>query len=65
MVLFMPEGGVPWRTRAQISLEKEILDWVDLKVKDKTFASRSHAVQYALKQLMNKEERTKKPITII
>jgi len=45
------------RVKTAITLEKEFLDWIDSKIKEGIFASRSHAIRYALIQLM----KTKKP----
>ena len=43
------------RIKTSITLEKKFLDWIKQKMEDKVFASRSHAVEYALKQLMDRE----------
>ena len=36
-----------------IRIKREILRWVDEKVEESVFASRTHAVEYALRQLIN------------
>jgi len=43
------------RIKTSVTLEKKFLDWIQKKIEDKIFASRSHAVEYALKQLMDQE----------
>lgn len=43
------------RIKTAITLEKELADWIDRKVKEGTFSSRSHAIRYALIQLMKAE----------
>jgi len=50
------------RIKTSITLEKQFLAWVEKKIEEKIFASRSHAIEYALKKLMDqeKEERRKK-----
>lgn len=48
------------KTRCQVTLRKEIVEWVDKEVEKLRFASRSHAVEYALLQLMKQEKEKKK-----
>jgi len=43
------------RVKTTITLSKEILDWVDEKVREHVYSSISHAVEYALYQQMKKE----------
>ena len=38
-----------------IRMKSEILHWIDGKVEESVFASRTHAVEYALTQLMKSE----------
>ena len=38
-----------------VRIRSEILRWVDEKVEESVFASRTHAVEYALRQLMNRD----------
>ena len=35
-----------------IYMDSEILNWIDEKVDERIFASRSHAFEYAIRQLM-------------
>lgn len=45
------------KKRIAISLSNDLLKWVDEKVKDTTFASRSHAIEHALTKLKEAEEK--------
>jgi len=36
-------------------MKSDILHWIDEKIKESVFASRTHAVEFAVKQLMNRE----------
>ncbi len=36
-------------------MDKDLLSWIDEKVKERVFANRTHAVEYAVRQLMNRE----------
>ena len=38
-----------------IRMKSEILRWIDKKVEESVFASRTHAFEYAVRQLMNSE----------
>jgi metal-responsive CopG/Arc/MetJ family transcriptional regulator len=38
--------------RITITIEKELLAWIDKKIEDKTFANRSHALEYLIKRKM-------------
>jgi len=44
--------------RTSVTLDDEILKWVDEQIKKKKFASRSHAVQYCLYKIMKEESKT-------
>lgn len=37
-------------------MDRDLLSWIDERVKEKVFASRTHAVEYAVKQLMNRKQ---------
>jgi len=38
-----------------VRIKSEILNWIDEKVNESVFASRTHAFEYALRQLMNRD----------
>jgi len=37
-------------------MDRDLLSWIDERVKEKIFASRTHAVEYAVRQLMNQHQ---------
>jgi len=45
------------KKRIAVTVSEDLLRWIDTKVKDTTFANRSHAVEHALTNLRDKEER--------
>lgn len=44
------------KEQVTITLPPEILSWIDDKVKDRTFANRSHGIEVAIMNLMKAEE---------
>jgi len=34
------------KERITVTIDKELLKWIDLKIKEKIFANRSHAIEY-------------------
>lgn len=42
--------------RTSVTLDDEIIKWIDEQIKKKKFASRSHAVEYCIYQIMQKEK---------
>jgi len=45
------------KLKTSVALDEDLLRWVDEMIKRKIFASRSHAVQYALERLRREYER--------
>ena len=43
------------KKKTSVSLDRELLSWVEKKVREKKFASVTHAVEYALEELKKKE----------
>ncbi|MBN2422594.1 ribbon-helix-helix protein, CopG family [Candidatus Woesearchaeota archaeon] len=43
------------KERITISLDKELLDWIDSKVKQRIFANRSHAIEFLAQQKIDEE----------
>lgn len=43
------------KKKTSVSLDDELLLWVEKKIKEKKFASVSHAVAYALEELKKRE----------
>ncbi len=51
------------RKRLQVTMREDLVEWIDEKVEKLTFASRSHALEYAVAQLKDseKQKRCKEP----
>lgn len=45
------------KKRLQVTVREDIVKWIDQQVETLRFASRSHAIEYALVQLMKKEKK--------
>ena len=45
------------KKRIAITVSEDLLKWVDRKVKDTTFANRSHAIEHALTKLIDNEKK--------
>ena len=45
------------KLKTSVALDEDLLKWVDEMIKRKIFASRSHAVEYALEHLRKEYER--------
>ena len=48
------------KERITITIDKELLKWLDSKVKDRIFANRSHGLEFLIKQKMVKGKNVKK-----
>ncbi len=44
-----------YKERITITIDKDLLEWVDNKVEDKTFANRSHGFEYLIKRKMEND----------
>ncbi|MHA1616208.1 MAG: ribbon-helix-helix domain-containing protein [Candidatus Njordarchaeales archaeon] len=44
------------KIKTSIALDEDLLAWVDRLVKSKRFASRTHAIEYALQRLKEREK---------
>ena len=49
------ERSLKVKVTFHVTVDKKLADWVDGKVEEKRFASRSHAVDVALMELKRKE----------
>lgn len=47
------------KQRITITIDKELLKWLDKRIEDKIFASRSHGIEYLIKSNENKKSRKK------
>ena len=43
------------KERITVTLDKELLDWLDKKIKEKVFANRSHGLEFLIKKKMEEE----------
>jgi len=43
------------KQRMSISLDREIVAWLDRGIKEKRFANRSHAIEFCIQQVINAE----------
>lgn len=43
--------------RITITMDKELVEWIDEKVKEKIFANRSHGLEFLIQQKINEEQR--------
>lgn len=44
------------KQRITITIRKELLEWIDDKVKDLTYASRTHAIEKAVAELKKQQK---------
>jgi len=44
------------KEKFSVSVDEELLTWLDSKIKSKIFASRSHGIEYALNELKKKKD---------
>jgi Arc/MetJ-type ribon-helix-helix transcriptional regulator len=44
------------KVKTSIALDVDLLKWVDLQIEKKRFANRTHAIEYALQQLVESEK---------
>jgi len=47
------------KERITITMDKELLNWLDEKVKEKVFANRSHGFEFLIKNKMDEELESK------
>ena len=50
------------KERITITIDKELLNWLDSKIDDKTFANRSHGFEFLIKKRMDKENAKNKEL---
>ncbi len=44
------------KIKTSIALDEDLLKWVDIQIEKRRFANRTHAVEYALQQLIDTEK---------
>jgi len=47
------------KERITITMDKELLKWIDNKIKERIFANRSHGLEFLIKQKMDEEKEAK------
>ena len=47
------------KERITITIDRELLKWLDSKIQVKIFANRSHALEFLIKKKMNEEKEAK------
>lgn len=47
------------KERITITLDKELLSWLDKKIEDRIFANRSHGFEFLIKKSMKEEDNDK------
>jgi Arc/MetJ-type ribon-helix-helix transcriptional regulator len=45
------------KMRKNVTIDDKILEWIDKQIEKKRFASVSHAIEYAVQQLIEKEKK--------
>jgi metal-responsive CopG/Arc/MetJ family transcriptional regulator len=45
------------KERITVTIDKELLEWLDEKIKDKIFANRSHGLEFLIKKKMKEGEK--------
>ena len=45
------------KERITVTIDKELLNWIDKKVEEKVFANRSHAFEFLTKKTMDGEKK--------
>lgn len=44
------------KERITVTIDKELLDWIDKKIEQKIFANRSHGLEFLIKNKMIEEK---------
>lgn len=47
------------RVKTSITMDRAVLEWVRRRIEDGVFASKSHAIEYALKHLIREEKKNR------
>lgn len=53
----MKEDKMTRKIKTSITLDKDLLEWIDKLIEKKRFASRTHAIEYALQRLREQEKK--------
>ena len=52
------------RVKTSITMDRVVLEWVKRRIEDGIFASKSHAIEYALRHLMREEGKNRLPYPV-
>lgn len=44
------------KVKTSVALDEDLLSWIDKLIRSKRFASRTHAIEYALQRLKEREK---------
>jgi Arc/MetJ-type ribon-helix-helix transcriptional regulator len=56
MIMLNESVEIMAKVRLQVTVREDIVKWIDEQVKNLRFATRSHAIEYAVLQLMEKKK---------
>ncbi len=45
------------KERITITVDKDLLNWLDLRIEEKVFANRSHGIEFLIKRRMDDEKK--------
>jgi len=48
------------KERITVTIDKDLLEWLDERIKDKVFANRSHGFEFLIKKRMKEEDKSEK-----
>lgn len=54
MYLYVYNCAHKMKERITVTLDKELLDWIDFKVKERVFANRSHGFEFLIADIQRK-----------
>ena len=57
MITLNESAEIMAKVRLQVTVREDIVKWIDEQVKNLRFATRSHAIEYAVLQLMEKKKK--------
>ncbi len=48
------------KLKTSVALDSDLLKWIDSQIETKRFATRTHAIEYALQKMREEEEQKKR-----
>ena len=55
-LIMVTENEMPPKKRVYATIREDLVEWIDQEIEKLRFASRSHAIEYALTKLKEKKE---------